>query len=122
MHYHETGEHENVIRLFEEAIAELLIERKGDYAYEKAVECSFVLRKILDDAAWQEYIKGLYERHSRKINLWREFKRNEVTVKILKLYTFLSVRQTLDNILHACSVKQPHRSINLSRLTLGSHP
>ena len=62
-------------------LAELLIERKGDYAYAKAVECSFVLRKILDDAAWQEYIKGLYERHSRKINLWREFKRNGVTVK-----------------------------------------
>jgi hypothetical protein len=45
------------------------------------VECSFVLRKILDDAAWREDITGLYERHSRKINLWREFKRNGVTVK-----------------------------------------
>ena len=39
------------------AIAELLIERKGDYAYAKAVECSFVLRKIQDYAAWREYIE-----------------------------------------------------------------
>lgn len=62
-------------------LAESLIERKGDYAYAKAVEWSFALRKILDDAAWGKYTKGLYERHSRKINLWREFKRNGVTVK-----------------------------------------
>ncbi len=63
------------------ALAELLIERKGGYAYAKAVECSFVLRNIQDDAAWREYIEGLYERHSRKINLWREFKWKGVTVK-----------------------------------------
>ena len=63
---------------------ESLIVHKGDYAYEKAVECSFVLRQIQDDEAWREYITGLYERHSRKINLWREFKRVGVTVKRVK--------------------------------------
>ncbi|RCV63769.1 hypothetical protein C5S53_12360 [Methanophagales archaeon] len=40
-----------------------------------------MIRQIQDDAAWREYITGLYERHSRKINLWREFKREGVTVK-----------------------------------------
>ena len=63
---------------------EALIAHKGDYAYEKAVECSFVLRQIQDDEAWREYINGLYERHSRKINLWREFKRVGVTVNRVK--------------------------------------
>jgi uncharacterized Zn finger protein len=73
-------------------LAEALIERKGDYAYAKAVECSFVLRKILDDAAWREYIEGLYKRHSRKINLWREFKRKGVTVKRMKGNVRLELR------------------------------
>jgi hypothetical protein len=63
---------------------ESLIEHKGDYAYEKAVECSFVLRQIQDDEAWREYITRLYERHSRKINLWRELKSKGVTVKRVK--------------------------------------
>ena len=71
---------ERELREFTEA----LIEHKGDYAYEKAVECSFVLRQIQDDEAWREYIKGLYERYSRKINPWREFKRGGVTVKMVK--------------------------------------
>jgi hypothetical protein len=71
---------------------ESLIEEKGDYAYEKAVECSFVLRKIQDDAAWREYLKGLYERHSRKINLWREFKWKGVTVKRVKGAVRLELR------------------------------
>jgi hypothetical protein len=62
-------------------LTKTLIEEKGNYAYEKAVESSFVLRNIVDDAAWRDYIKSIYERHSRKINLWREFKRKGVTVK-----------------------------------------
>lgn len=74
------------------AFTESLIETMGDYAYEKAVESSFVLRKIVDDAAWREYIKGIYERHSRKINLWKVFKRKRVTVKRVKGVVRLEVR------------------------------
>jgi len=71
---------------------EARIEEKSNYAYEKAVESSFVLREILDDAAWSDYIKSIYERHSRKINLWREFKRKGVTVKRMKGVVRLGLR------------------------------
>jgi len=40
--------------------------------------------QLQDDTAWRKYIKWLYERHSRKINLWREFKRKGVTAKRVK--------------------------------------
>ena len=29
----------------------------------------------------REYIRGLYERHSRKVNLWREFEWKGITVR-----------------------------------------
>jgi len=74
------------------AFTESLIEEMGNYAYEKAVRSSFVLRKIVDDAAWREYIMSIYERHSRKINLWKEFKRKGVTVKRMKEGVRLELR------------------------------
>ena len=51
-----------------------------------------MIRQIQDDAAWREYITGLYGRHSRKINLWREFKREGVTVKREKGVVGLEIR------------------------------
>ena len=64
--------------------AESLIEEKNNYAYEKAVECVFLLREMISKEEWEEYVKGIYEVHSRKINLWREFKKRGITLKRTK--------------------------------------
>lgn len=63
------------------ALAASLIEAMGSYSYEKAADCVFLLRGIVSDAEWREYVKGVYDLHSRKINLWKEFKRRGVVLK-----------------------------------------
>ena len=50
-------------------------------AYEKAVECVLLLRRVMDRGEWDEYVKGLYLEHFRKRNLWREFKGRGITLK-----------------------------------------
>jgi len=64
--------------------AESLIEEKNNYAYEKAVECVFLLREMISKEEWEEYVKEIYKVHSRKINLWREFKKRGITLKRTK--------------------------------------
>ena len=63
------------------ALAASLIEAMGDYAYGKAADCVFLLRGIVSDAEWRECVKGIYDQHFRKINLWKEFKRRGVALK-----------------------------------------
>ena len=63
------------------ALAASLIEAMGGYSYEKATDCVFLLRDVVSDAEWREYVKGVYDQHSRKINLWKEFKRRGVVLK-----------------------------------------
>jgi uncharacterized Zn finger protein len=41
-------------------LAESLIEEKKNYAYEKAADCVFLLRKVMDEKEWGNYVKGLY--------------------------------------------------------------
>jgi hypothetical protein len=71
------GEVEKELKEF----AGALIEKKDNYAYEKAVECVFVLREMIGKEKWEEYVKGLYEVHSRKRNLWEEFRGRGITLK-----------------------------------------
>jgi len=61
--------------------AESLIEEKRNYAYEKAADCVFLLRKVMTKNEWENYVKGLYNVHSRKMNLWLEFTRRGVSLK-----------------------------------------
>ena len=61
--------------------AESLIEEKKNYAYEKAADCVFLLRKVMGREGWENYVKGLYNAHSRKMNLWLEFTRRGVNLK-----------------------------------------
>jgi len=63
------------------ALASSLIEAMGSYSYKTAAECVFRLKEIVPDAEWREYVKGVYDRHYRKINLWKEFKRRGVVLK-----------------------------------------
>ncbi|NMG82609.1 MAG: hypothetical protein GIS02_00160 [Methanosarcinales archaeon] len=63
------------------ALATSLIEAMGNYSYEKAADCVFLLRGIVSDAEWREYVKGIYDQHFRKINLWKEFKKRGVVLK-----------------------------------------
>lgn len=62
-------------------LAESLIEEKKNYAYEKAAECVFLLRKLISKEEWESYVKELYNVHSRKMNLWLEFTRRGVNLK-----------------------------------------
>ncbi len=61
--------------------AESLIEEKKNYAYKKAADCVFLLRKIMDKDKWENYVKELYNVHSRKMNLWLEFTSRGVNLK-----------------------------------------
>ncbi|MHC1575566.1 MAG: SWIM zinc finger family protein [Candidatus Methanogasteraceae archaeon] len=63
------------------ALAASLIEAMGGYSYEKAADCVFLLKEIVSDVEWREYVKGIYDQHFRKINLWKEFKRRGVALK-----------------------------------------
>ncbi|MCX9011340.1 MAG: hypothetical protein OIN66_09475 [Candidatus Methanoperedens sp.] len=62
-------------------LAESLIEEKKNYAYGKAAECVFLLKKMMGKEEWEKYVKGLYSMHSRKMNLWLEFTRRGVSLK-----------------------------------------
>ena len=63
------------------ALASSLIEAMGSCSYEAAADCVFRLKELVPDAEWREYVKGVYDRHYRKINLWKEFKRRGVVLK-----------------------------------------
>jgi hypothetical protein len=63
------------------ALASSLIEAMGGYSYEKAADCVFLLKEIVSDAEWRGYVKGVYDLHFRKINLWKEFRRRGVVLK-----------------------------------------
>lgn len=62
-------------------LADSLIEEKKNYAYEKAADCVFLLRKVMSKEEWENYVKELYNVHSRKMNLWLEFTRKGVNLK-----------------------------------------
>jgi uncharacterized Zn finger protein len=61
--------------------AESLIEEKRNYAYEKAADSVFLLQKVMSKKEWENYVKGLYNAHSKKMNLWLEFTRRGVSLK-----------------------------------------
>ena len=63
------------------ALASSLIEAMGSYSYEKAADCVFRWKELVPDAEWREYVKGIYDLHYRKINLWKEFKKRGVVLK-----------------------------------------
>ena len=66
------------------ALASSLIESMGAYSYESAADCVFLLKELVSDAEWREYVKGVYKLHFRKTNLWKEFKKRRVTLKLRK--------------------------------------
>ena len=62
-------------------LTRFLIEKMGNYSYEKAAECVFLLRKMMGRGKWDEYLKGLYIGHFRKTNLWKEFAKRGIHMK-----------------------------------------
>ncbi|KCZ72366.1 hypothetical protein ANME2D_00793 [Candidatus Methanoperedens nitroreducens] len=74
-------------------LAESLIKEKNNYAYEKATECVFLLREMMDKEEWEEYVKALYGKHSRKINLWSRFKKRGVDLRMKKGVVGIEVRR-----------------------------
>jgi hypothetical protein len=66
------------------AFAESLIGEMGNYAYKKATESVFMLKEMVSKEEWGEFVKALYKAHPRKINLWDEFKKKGVYLKLAK--------------------------------------
>ncbi len=66
------------------AFAESLIEEMGNYAYQKAAECIFMLKEMVSKEEWREFVKALYKAHLRKVNLWDEFKKKGIYLKLAK--------------------------------------
>jgi uncharacterized Zn finger protein len=64
-----------------EAFAEDLINEKTDFAYENAVKCILSLKVLMSKEEWTEYLKELYRRHYRKINLWSKIRAEGIKVK-----------------------------------------
>jgi uncharacterized Zn finger protein len=64
-----------------ETFAEDLINEKTEVAYENAVKCVLSLNGFMSKEEWTEYIKELYRRHYRKINLWRRIRDKGIKVK-----------------------------------------
>lgn len=58
-----------------------LVNKMDNHSYMKAAVCVFLLRDIMDEDKWEEYVKGLYAGHSRKINLWKEFNSKGIFLK-----------------------------------------
>lgn len=71
---------EDVIRELKR-LASSLINQTGNHQYNKATECVFLLRSLMDEDKWNEYVKGLYEVHSGKRNLWKEFTNKGIYLK-----------------------------------------
>ena len=63
---------EEVLREFKKLVSSLINEM-GARQYKKATECVFLLRDLMDEGAWEKYVKALYLGHSGKRNLWSEF-------------------------------------------------
>ena len=64
-----------------ETFAEDLINEKTDFAYENAVKCILSLKGLMSEEEWTEYLKELYRRHYRKINLWSKIRTEGIKVK-----------------------------------------
>jgi len=71
---------EDVIRELKR-LASSLINQMGDLHYKKAVECIFLLRKLMCEDKWNEYIMGIYGGHYGKRNLWKEFENKGIYLK-----------------------------------------
>lgn len=71
---------EDVIRELKR-LASSLINQMGDLRYKKAVEYAFLLRKLMDEDKWNEYIMGIYGGHYGKRNLWKEFEKKGIYLK-----------------------------------------
>lgn len=65
-------------------LAELLVERKNNFAYERAAYCIFKLRNLVDKEEWNAYVKELYLAHHSKINFWKFFKEKGIYLKTRK--------------------------------------
>ena len=71
----------------EEIIKELkmltssLIKEMNKKSYQIATNCIFRLRTLISEEKWEEYVKGIYQGHSAKINLWKEFKKRGISLK-----------------------------------------
>ncbi len=78
------GEYREEVSKELKAFAESLIGEMGNYAYQKAAECVFMLKEIVSKEEWREFVKALYKTHSRKVNLWNEFKKRGVYLKQAK--------------------------------------
>ncbi len=53
-------------------IEELIDERKRE-SYRKAVKCLKVLKRLVSEEEWKEYVSNLYREHKRKSAFWEEF-------------------------------------------------
>lgn len=82
---------EEVVKELKE-FAEALIDEKSSYAYERAAEGVFLLREIMSEREWEWYVKKLYGVHSRKMNLWNEFKKRGIYLKAAKGVVSMEVR------------------------------
>ena len=85
----------DVIRELEK-LASSLITQMGDLHYKKAVECVFLLKKLVGEDKWNEYIMGIYGGHYGKRNLWKEFEKKGIYLKKRK------GEVTLDEKSYAC--------------------
>lgn len=72
--------HEDVIRELKK-LARSLIYQMGDHQYKKATECVFLLRDLMDEGKWNEYVMGIYRGHYGKRNLWKEFEKRGIYLK-----------------------------------------
>jgi len=64
-----------------ETFAEELINEKEEFAYENAVKCILALKGLMSKEEWIEYLKELYKKHYRKINLWSKIRGEGIKVK-----------------------------------------
>lgn len=74
-------DHKDEVVIEVKKLVSSLIKKMDNFSYKKAAECVFLLRDIMDEDKWEEYVKGLYGGHSRKINLWKEFNSKGIFLK-----------------------------------------
>ena len=71
---------EEVVRELK-SLASSLIDLMKNNSYQKAAECVFLLRNIMGEDKWKEYVIGLYKEHSGKRNLWKRFNSKGIYLK-----------------------------------------
>ncbi|MEM2759366.1 MAG: hypothetical protein QXU32_01075 [Nitrososphaerales archaeon] len=61
--------------------AEALINEKEDSSYELATKCIIMLKELMSGDDWGAYLKSIYGRYYRKINLWSKLRRKGIGVQ-----------------------------------------